>query len=208
MISHTEDCEVIGERQIKSTKGVPQPEFGVKQDGVTDFQAGTGRNGERSEFGWVDEDGNETVPEWRCAPGCQVAELDRQSGTRKSGGDVSGKEPSKTGDTGIYGTYERVGWEGYKDIGGASRFFYCPKAKKSERVTVDGVSHPTVKPLALMRYLIRLVTPPDGTVLDPFTGSGTTLEAAMQEGFNSIGIEKDATYLPLINERIQRSRHA
>lgn len=63
--------------------------------------------------------------------------------------------------------------------------------------------HPTVKPLALMQWLIRLVTPPDGTVLDPFAGSGTTLAAATLEGINSIGIELTDDYLPIITARCQ-----
>lgn len=94
----------------------------------------------------------------------------------------------------------------HADTGGASRFFYVAKASKSERPSVDGTGHPTVKPLALMRWLVRLVTPPDGTVLDPFVGSGTTVEAAMLEGFRAIGIEREATYLPMVEQRIARSR--
>ena len=93
---------------------------------------------------------------------------------------------------------------GYTDSGGASRFFYTAKAPKSERPNVDGVQHPTVKPLAIMRWLLRLVTPPGGTVLDPFAGSGTTIEAALIEGFDPIGIEMEADYLPLIQQRIDR----
>ena len=62
-----------------------------------------------------------------------------------------------------------------------------------------------VKPLALMRWLVRLVTPPGGTVLDPIAGSGTTLEAAMLEGFNVTGIEREADYLPLIHARVERA---
>ena len=88
----------------------------------------------------------------------------------------------------------------------ASRFFYVAKAPKGERPVVDGVAHPTVKPLTLMRWLVRLVTPPGGTVLDPFAGSGTTVEAAILEGFRVIGIEQEQTYLPLIQERIRRSQ--
>jgi len=88
---------------------------------------------------------------------------------------------------------------------GASRFFYVAKAPKSERPVVDGVAHPTVKPLALMRWLIRLVTPPGGTVLDPFAGSGTTIEAAILEGFDVVGVESEESYIPLINARIARS---
>ena len=88
--------------------------------------------------------------------------------------------------------------------GGASRFFYVAKAPKSERPVVDGVAHPTVKPVSLMSWLVRLVTPPGGTVLEPFAGSGTTVEAAMREGFNVVAVEREADYLPLIRARIDR----
>lgn len=81
-------------------------------------------------------------------------------------------------------------------------FRYQAKAPARERPTVDGVTHPTVKPLALMRWLVRLVTPPDGTVLDPFAGSGTTLQAARDEGFEAIGIERDPQYALLILQRL------
>jgi hypothetical protein len=94
----------------------------------------------------------------------------------------------------------------YGDTGGASRFFYVAKADASERPRVNGTSHPTVKPLALMRWLVRLVTPPGGTVLEPFAGSGTTVEACIVEGFRCIAIEKTDEYLPLIMARIHRRR--
>jgi site-specific DNA-methyltransferase (adenine-specific) len=97
----------------------------------------------------------------------------------------------------------------YSDTGGASRFFpsfrYQAKAPKSERPKVNGIAHPTVKPLALMRWLVRLVTPPDGTVLDPFAGSGSTLQAARDEGFHAIGIEQEEHYLPLIRQRLEHN---
>lgn len=89
--------------------------------------------------------------------------------------------------------------------GGVSRFFYVAKANKKERPVVDGVAHPTVKPVALMRWLVRMVTPPGGVVLDPFVGSGTTLEAAKIEGVRSVGIEAAEEYLPLAVERINRA---
>src|SRR5699024_5348883 len=92
----------------------------------------------------------------------------------------------------------------YGDSGGASRFFYVAKAPKRERPEVNGVKHTTVKPLTLMRYLLRMVTPPGGIALDPFAGSGTTIEAALLESFQSIGIELTDEYLPLIQQRIQR----
>lgn len=78
---------------------------------------------------------------------------------------------------------------GHDDNGGsAARYFYCAKASKAERA---GSRHPTVKPLALMRYLVRLVTPPGGTVLDPYLGSGTTLLACEAEGFACVGAEME-----------------
>ncbi len=85
--------------------------------------------------------------------------------------------------------------------GGPSRFFYTAKASRSERVN----HHPTVKPVALMRWLVRLVTPPGGIVLDPFAGSGTTGEAAINEGHRAILIERDAEYLDGIRTRLVTS---
>ena len=85
------------------------------------------------------------------------------------------------------------------DSGTAARFFYCAKATKADR---DGSKHPTVKPIALMRYLVRLVTPPGGVVLDPFAGSGTTGQAAVEEGFDAILIEREAEYAEDIRHRL------
>ena len=85
-----------------------------------------------------------------------------------------------------------------------ARYFYCAKASKKERnAGLDGFTstHPTVKPLALMRYLIRLVTPPGGLVLDPFLGSGTTAVAAILEGFDWKGCEMTDEYWPIIEAR-------
>jgi DNA modification methylase len=118
---------------------------------------------------------------------------------------------------------------------GASRFFYVAKASRAEREAgMDGMEvqiksngnkwtdqdyrtgriaertnhHPTVKPIALMRYLIRLVTPPGGTVLDPFMGSGSTGCAAMLEGVDFVGIELSAEYLEIAERRIAHHRNA
>jgi len=89
---------------------------------------------------------------------------------------------------------------GYGDVGSASRFFYCAKASKSER-GVDN-KHPTVKPIALMRYLCRLITPRGGLILDPFAGSGSTGVAATAEGFDSVLIELEA-----VSANVARSRN-
>ena len=84
------------------------------------------------------------------------------------------------------------------------RFRYVAKADAAERPHIDGVRHATVKPLTLMRWLVRLVTPPGGTVLDPFAGSGTTAEACVVEGFRCVTIEREADYLPLIVSRLDK----
>lgn len=92
---------------------------------------------------------------------------------------------------------------GYGDRGGPSRFFYTAKASKKDRNT-NGANntHPTVKPTTLMRWLIRLVTPPGGIILDPFGGSGSTGVAARAEGVRCILIEREAEYLDIIRQRL------
>lgn len=134
----------------------------------------------------------------------QAAELDQQSG-------VSVPKPGRTGRVGggagvAIGEYgaDHIGTWPADPGGGASRFFYVAKAPARERPKVDGTAHPTVKPLTLMRWLCRLVTPPDGVILEPFAGSGTTVEAALLEGFRVVGIEREADYLPLIQARLDR----
>ena len=133
----------------------------------------------------------------------QADALDRQSGTSQS---RIGKPRGAANGEGWGMT--TTGAE-YDDRGGASRFFYVAKAPKRERPrTDDGTAHPTVKPLALMRWLVRLVTPPGGVVLEPFAGSGTTVEACILERFRCVAIEREADYLPLIEARIARQLDA
>ena len=120
--------------------------------------------------------------------------------------DAPGQQAAASSDPGsphtrkIYGKLDRADepMEPRNDSSSAARFFYCAKASKKDRA---GSRHPTVKPLSLMRYLVRLVTPPDGTVLDPFAGTGTTLQAAEEEGFRAIGIEREAEYADDIRHR-------
>jgi len=81
-----------------------------------------------------------------------------------------------------------------------ARYFYCPKTSKSEKGKDN--SHPTVKPIKLMKYLCRLITPKGGTVLDPFMGSGSTGIAAKDEGFEFIGIEREKEYFEIAERRV------
>ena len=87
-------------------------------------------------------------------------------------------------------------------------FRYQPKAPKRERPIVGGVQHVTVKPLELMRYLIRLVVRPGSLILEPFAGSGTTLQAAAMENTRAVGCELDDRYIPLIKERFKHGINA
>jgi site-specific DNA-methyltransferase (adenine-specific) len=97
--------------------------------------------------------------------------------------------------------HSRIPKEVRSDTGSAARFFYCAKATSEERG--EGNNHPTVKPVALMRWLCRLVTPKGGTVLDPFAGSGSTLIAADAEGFDAIGCELSPEYAAIAERRMR-----
>lgn len=99
---------------------------------------------------------------------------------------------------GDYGARDHFGPRG--DSGSAARFFYNAKADSDDRI---GSKHPTVKPVDLMRYLVRLVTPPGGVVLDPFAGTGTTGEAAYREGFSAVLIEREDEYRADIARRME-----
>lgn len=150
----------------------------------------------------------------------------------KQGGSISNRSSPKTAGIYGEMSGEGERWAGYADSGSAARFFYCAKASTAEREAgcdalpakkggmVSNTSgqhitrrdggepgprrnhHPTVKPVALMRWLARLVTPPGGTVLDPFTGSGSTGMACKAEGFQFIGCELDAEYVAIAQARI------
>jgi DNA modification methylase len=99
----------------------------------------------------------------------------------------------------VYGTHKDTPFEGYIDQGSAARFFYTAKADANDRL---GSRHPTVKPLDLIQYLVRLVTPKGGTVLDPFAGTGTTGEAVFREGMAAILIEREEEYQADIVKRM------
>lgn len=134
----------------------------------------------------------------------QAAALDKQSGERTSGALKPYTERHENASS--FRMERDKTYEKAADTGGASRFFYVAKAPASERPRHNGTAHPTVKPLTLMSWLVRLVTPPGGTVLEPFAGSGTTVEACIVEGVHCIAIEREADYLPLIMQRVNRRR--
>ena len=122
-------------------------------------------------------------------------------------GDIKGTELSNKTNN-IYGQYNsRQFSKKRNDTGSASRFFYCAKSSKSDRTNdgaVDNI-HPTCKPTELMQYLVRLVTPPNGIVYDPFMGSGTTGKAALLEKFNFIGSEMEEKYFNIAKARLENT---
>lgn len=199
VFSHHPDCVCIGIKNIKGTS-----------TGNGDALKGEESNGSippirRGEFtDRTNEDGTETIEEWECVYGCPIKELDSQSGILTSGamkkayiytnnGFSMGKPTGSTKQI-------HESNEGY-----ASRFFYCAKASKRERNLglCDINTHPTVKPVRLCQWLVRLITPEKGIVLDMFTGSGTTLVASKLEGFNFIGIEMEEKSCITAIERVE-----
>jgi len=117
-------------------------------------------------------------------------------------GDLKAHNKCRQSPNGIFGGMRPALDHPARDDGGvksAARFFYCAKANKTDRA---GSNHPTVKPIDLMRYLCRLVTPPGGLILDPFAGSGTTGQAAVEEGFRCLLIEREAEYVRDISRRL------
>jgi hypothetical protein len=258
VLSHVggpDGCRRIGTKRVKGDARADDPETtnGTRPGGFVDTGAESGSGKPNAAV-----HGDEEIEAWECAPGCPVAELDRQSGQRKGGSPIKGRPVAWMADErggSVIGTRTT---EGYADTGGASRyfhtfspdddpndpldkmdapFFYHAKTSRSEREagceelpaksgaeatdskegqarlnsprTGAGRSarevrctHPTVKPLSLMRHLVRLVARSGSTILDPFAGSGTTLCAAVLEGFNAIGIEKEPEYLNIARARV------
>jgi len=158
--------------------------------------------------------------------------LDEQTGNLK-GDSLNRKKRENSGGSTLYeGGWKSEQTAGFTDVGGASRFFYCAKASKSERnkgceeleqkdapasarsKPAEGREnvlgkpranpHPTVKPIKLMEYLIKLVTREGGVVLDPFMGSGSTAVACVRLGRNFVGIEKEKEYIKIINARLSQ----
>lgn len=165
----------------------------------------------------------------QCDIECAIKQLDEQSGTLKSGELKGYKIPGASSNGHLAGKAPRIIEQSTADSGGASRFFYCAKVSPSERnmgceeldekttddrrptpvdnpfqrgETIRRNAHPTVKPMKLMGYLCRLVTPLGGTIMDPFMGSGSTGMAALREGFEFIGIEREPEYYEISKRRI------
>jgi DNA modification methylase len=222
-LSHLPECERVGVRRVKAGEAVNRNR-GERIPSTVNYADHDGKDAT-----YADPDGTETIPSYECAPGCPVAELDRQSGELKSHGAAKWGTEAGNERRVAYGDYGETRGEFFNDTGGASRFFYVAKSSRAERnAGLDGFEevvgkrtqdggddtrgrplpinrnhHPTVKPIDLMRWLVRLVTPPGGLCVDPFAGSGTTGIACHLEGFDFIGIEREDEYADIAKARIE-----
>lgn len=213
VLSHSPDCRCVGTRKVAGDDGHTRHASGVTA-------AVFGQATPHSTAGHGNPDGTETVEAWECAPGCPVAELDRQSGAADDTGgasrffycakaDTAEREkgcehlplPESTGHNLSTNACARCG----KRIkaNGSGEKCECGDLRETVKLNERRNTHPTVKPVALMQWLVRLVTPPQGVVLDPFTGSGTTGIAAFREGFRFVGIEREAEYAEIARARIE-----
>lgn len=215
ILSHSPLCKYKGKKEVvPGNGGVTNSR--TKNESMFDFGSQP-----KSARPWVNENGKETVDDYECDESCPVKKLDEQTKNTRAG------KPSGTGQIGdakgiaqsVFGNDGRTTAR-YDDTGAASRFFkvideqvesacpfyYCAKASTRERnegCEEKSNVHPTIKAIKLMSYLCKLITPPDGTILDPFMGSGSTGVAAIREGFKFIGIEQSKEYAEIAAARIR-----
>jgi len=211
ILTHSPDCQQTGTADVPATKGVPQAEL---LNGISGAGRSHSRNGDQWTPTFGNGDGTETVATWNCAPGCPVAALNTQSGDTSNPSrfftttewdpqvDVPflyvAKPSRRERNAGLDGMPEHVT---NTDTPPGTPGSGSPRPGANRNGAAANF-HPTVKPVALMRHLVRLVTRPGGTVLDPFLGSGTTAVAATLEGFDWIGCELTDDYLPIIQARV------
>ena len=217
-LSHAPGCVLAGVRRVASASAGYCGAKGVA-GGLQSPGSGWGTKNTGEAVGYADPDGTETVDAWECVEGCAVASLGAQAGERSSGDLTRVNRKAFSGAASTAGaTFDREG-----DTGTASRYFpqfeheapflYCAKPSNAEKragLTDDDPRHPTVKPVDLMRWLIRLVTQPGDVVLDPFCGSATTGVAALLEGRRFIGIERapdagERAFAPIARARLEHA---
>lgn len=200
VLSHAPGCARVGTRKVQSNSA--------------NASRGAGGYGGRlaaqiGNTGYADTDGTETVEAWECVPeGCPVAELDAQTGTLTTNPGVGVRRS-----IGYGGASRETAYDYDASEGGPSRFFPCfpadpavfryvAKPSSAEKgAGAETNAHPTVKSIALMRWLIDLVTQRDDLVVDPFGGSGTTACAALASGRRVILVERDPHFAEIARQR-------
>ena len=202
LFSHSPGCERVGERRVQS--GSPTP-YARSADATTFF--GASKPVGSVPVSHADPDGTELVETWECVEGCPVKLMEEQSpGASRFFYSVKANANDRWV---AVSCSEGCAFHGAK----MSRRAAKASATKPVKGARDGLcrscgasrthrGHPTVKPEGLMRYLVRLVTPPGGVVLDLFCGSGSTGVAAVKEGLQFLGIDKTPEYVQLSRARI------
>jgi hypothetical protein len=196
-----EDCPV---RQLDEQSGITKSGAMKREVGAYEGESVTGfLRGDSGPHNQHGDEGGASRFFTTCHPDCPVRQLDEQSGELYS---ASAAYYTRSGHNAWPGETEENAPTGLDAKGGASRFYYCAKPGKKERSAglPEGVvnKHPTVKSVELMRWLVRLVTPPNGIVLDPFMGSGSTGVACAEEGFRFVGIELEEDSTEIARARI------
>ena len=210
MFSHHPDCRKTGEKEIKGSLRKPtgKPLFEPNQHDNS-MKWNNNQVKDTTTRGYD----KETIGVWECHMDCPIHMLDVQSGDTSCTRIGNSNDANKTTDNKLFGgAKQKVASKGksYRDGGGASRFFYQPKASKNEKTCGGQVknTHPTVKPISLMKWLIQLVCPSaesmqrNPIILDCFMGSGTTIIASQSLGMDSIGIEKNQEYVDIAKNRL------
>jgi site-specific DNA-methyltransferase (adenine-specific) len=231
ILTHHDDCECKGTKKVKPSNG--SGKASEKGGGFSKGMFGDGTS-DNIGGGFTDADGNETVENWDCHEDCPIRILDEQSGVKASTRNMSYSRGGGDFIDGIPNQKEKSWFK--SEVGGASRFFYVAKASKAERnkgldefdtkqttggggtyneeagakygsIKAEGKNfHPTVKPIKLMQYLVKMITPHNGIVLDPFCGSGTTGVACKLDGFQFVGLEQDPDYAKIADARIKNTK--
>lgn len=221
ILTHHPECKLVGSKEVKTSTLLKSHNIKEDNRNVKIYPKAQKSN---QNYG---KNGYDTGEAWQCHPSCPIRMLDEQSGELKSG-DIKPYLIKNEGVTGwMKGKIHINSFKG--DKGGASRFFYCGKAYKTERNAgceglfwkkkdkiiqkliskseyhklpedkrAKGNPIATLKPINIIRYLTRLITPPNGIILDPFAGSGTTGIASIIEDFHYILIEKRKPFAEII----------
>jgi DNA modification methylase len=201
VLTHSPGCKRVGTAKMKGSSKPRTENKGYEE-------AGSGKSwsiqGGRPEGfvnpGYGDEEGMEEIEAWECEPDCPVRIMNEQVSPTKSAG---GRAYQNTNDmySGGWGDEEEgvSADPGYGNYGGPSRFFYTSKATGRENYN----THPTLKPVDLCEWLVRIITKPGDLVLDPFAGSGTTGIAANHANRDYVLIEREPQYIEIIERRLK-----
>jgi site-specific DNA-methyltransferase (adenine-specific) len=195
ILTHHPECECNGTKKVKTGKNIEQKGVGGIWQKSSGLPCG-------NQYG--DENGQETIEDWNCHEDCPIRILDEQSGGASRFFYVA-KASQKERNKGLEDFEKKplaFSNQAKAELARGNTDF-ADDVKMHNKVQFKANNHPTVKPIKLMQYLVRLITPPNGVVLDPFMGSGTTGIACKLEGFDFIGMEQDENYAQIAQGRIE-----